>query len=311
MFETFIVNPLITILAIFYSLLGNNIVMAIIALTVIIRLATSPLLIRQQQATARMSELQPQLKELQKKYKNDREKLSQEQLKLYKDAGVNPLGGCLPIFIQLPILIALYQAIIFGLASTPFQVVDLSGRFLIPGLGDLVPLQNQFAGMDLTLPPTVNPVYALAFPLVVGITTWLQTKLTMPTPQPTGDARSDQAMQMTRSMTTIMPIMFAFFSLSFSVGLSIYFVVSNIVGIVQYTLMGKADWGKLLSRSKPAPAAPVTTSGKPKAVTAKATSGGGSVASHSHNDDVVITNVAKSVKRKDKKMRPRDSLQAD
>jgi YidC/Oxa1 family membrane protein insertase len=303
MFETFIINPLITILAIIYSLLGNNIVLAIIVLTVIIRLVTSPLLIRQQQATARMTEIQPQLKKLQEKYKNDREKLAQEQLNLYKEAGVNPLGGCLPVLIQLPIMIALYQAIIAGLASTPFQVVDLADRFLITGLGDLVPLQNQWAGMNLTLPPTVNPVYALAFPFVVGITTWLQSKLTMPTPQLTGDPRADQTAQMTRSMLTIMPIMFAFFSLSFSVGLSIYFVVSNIVGIIQYTLMGKADWSKLFTRTQPQPA---SAAGKPKAVTAKASAGGGKAGGNS--DDVIITHAPTASKRKDKKMRPRDSI---
>lgn len=309
MFETFIVNPLITVLALFYSLLGNNIVLAIIALTVIIRLATSPLLIRQQQATAKMSELQPRLKKLQEKHKNDREKLAQEQMKLYREAGVNPLGGCLPIFIQLPILLALYQAILFGLASTPFQVVDLSGRFMFPGLGDLVPLQNKWAGMDLTLAPTLNPAYALLFPVVVGVTTWLQTKLTMPTPKPTGDAKSDQAMQMTRSMTTIMPILFAFFSLSFSVGLSIYFVVSNIVGIVQYTLMGKAEWGKLLGREKDKdekPAAQKATESAAQPAVAAQSSAGGNVVSS--GGDVVIESAPKSKaeKRKSKKMRPRN-----
>jgi YidC/Oxa1 family membrane protein insertase len=300
MFQTFIVNPLITILAVFYSLLGNNIVLAIIALTVIIRLATSPLLIRQQQATAKMTEMQPKLKKLQEKYKNDREKLAQEQMQLYKEAGVNPLGGCLPIFIQLPIMIALYQAIIMGLASTPFQVVDLSGRFLLSSLGDLVPLQNQWAGMDLTLAPTMNPVYALAFPLVVGITTWLQSKLTMPAPQPTGDAKADQSVQITQSMTTIMPIMFAFFSLSFSVGLSIYFVVSNVVGIVQYTMMGKADWKGLFGGKKPeANKALVSDTAPSKSATpAKATSSGGS-----QHDEVVTATPRPRANRNDKKMR--------
>lgn len=300
MFQTFIVNPLITILAVFYSLLGNNIVLAIIALTVIIRLATSPLLIRQQQATAKMTEMQPKLKKLQEKYKNDREKLAQEQMQLYKEAGVNPLGGCLPIFIQLPIMIALYQAIIMGLASTPFQVVDLSGRFLLSSLGDLVPLQNQWAGMDLTLAPTMNPVYALAFPLVVGITTWLQSKLTMPAPQPTGDAKADQSVQITQSMTTIMPIMFAFFSLSFSVGLSIYFVVSNVVGIVQYTMMGKADWKGLFGGKKPeANKALVSETTPSKSATpAKATSSGGS-----QHDEVVTATPRPRANRNDKKMR--------
>lgn len=225
MFETFIVNPLITTLGFLYSLFGNNIVLAIIALTVIIRLVTFPLFIRQQQTTGKMTEMQPKLKKLQETYKNDREKLAVEQMKLYKEANINPLSGCLPILIQLPIIIALHQAITIGLANMP----------------------SQWAGMDLTLIPTMNPIYALVFPFVVGMTTWLQTKLSMSVSQPSGDVKTNRTVKITQSMAIIMPIMFTFFSLSFSVGLSIYLVVFNVVGIIQYTMMGKADWQGLFS----------------------------------------------------------------
>ncbi|MFW5696480.1 MAG: YidC/Oxa1 family membrane protein insertase [Phototrophicaceae bacterium] len=257
-----IVNPFITILTLFYSLLGQNIVLAIAVFTVVIRLLTSPLLLQQQRSAAAMKEVQPRLKKIQEKYKNDREKLAQEQMALYKEAGVNPLGGCLPLFIQLPILLGLYQAIIKGLAGTPFQLIDLSGRLMIPGLDHLVPLNNMWLNMDLTLAPTSNPAYALSLPVLVVVTTWLQSKLTMPT-MSMGDA-GGAAASMTRSMTTIMPLMFGFFSLSFSVGLSIYFVVSNVVGIIQYSLMGKAEWGALFNRQPAAaPAgAPAVVEGK-------------------------------------------------
>lgn len=256
-----IVNPFITILALFYSILGQNIVLAIAVFTVVIRLLTSPLLLQQQRSAAAMKEIQPRLKKIQEKHKNDREKLAQEQMALYKEAGVNPLGGCLPLFIQLPILLGLYQAIIKGLAGTPFQLIDLSGRLLIPGLDHLVPLNNMWLNMDLTLAPTANPIYALSLPVLVVVTTWLQTKLTMPS-MSMGDA-GGAAASMTRTMTTIMPLMFGFFSLSFSVGLSIYFVVSNVVGIIQYTLMGKAEWGALFGKpSQPAESAPVVVEGK-------------------------------------------------
>lgn len=268
-----IINPFITILAVFYRLFNNDIVIAIAALTVLIRLATSPLLIQQQRSTKAMQELQPKLRQLQDKYKNDREKLAQEQMALYREHGINPLGGCLPLLIQLPILLALYQAIIHGLAGTPYQLIDLSGRLLLPGLDQLVPLNNKWLGMDLTLAPTVNPVYALSLPVLVVVTTWLQSKLTIPAPPPDEDGKPNQAAMMTRQMTTIMPLMFGFFSLSFSVGLSIYFVVSNLVGIAQYTLMGKAEWGRLLGR-EPAPAeTPAVVSGSatpvPEAVPAR------------------------------------------
>lgn len=240
-----IINPFITVITLLYGLLGNNIVLAIAVFTVVIRLATSPLLIQQQRSAQAMQEVQPKLKKIQEKYKNDREKLAQAQMELYREEGINPLGGCLPLLIQLPILLGLYQAILHALASSPFQLIDLSERLLIPGLSSSVPLNNTWIGMDLTLAPTVNPTYALVLPVLVMVTTWLQSKLTMPS-IPAGDnGVPNQAAQMTRSMTTIMPVMFGFFSLSFSVGISIYFVVSNLVGILQYTLMGRADWSKL------------------------------------------------------------------
>lgn len=244
-----IINPFITVLTLLYGLLGENIVLSIAVFTVIIRLATSPLLIQQQRSMKAQQEIQPKIQELREKYKNDREKLAQAQMELFKEAGVNPLGGCLPLFIQLPILLGLYQAIIHALAGTPFQLIDLSGRLLIPGLDPYVPLNNMWIGMDLTLPPTANPAYALSLPLLVLVTTWLQSKLTVPEMPSGGDGQMNQAANMTRTMTTIMPLMFGFFSLSFSVGLSIYFVVSNVVGIVQYTLMGRAEWGRLLGRA--------------------------------------------------------------
>lgn len=234
-----ILNPFVTLLTLLYSWLGNNIVLAIIVLTVIIRMLTYPLLSKQQDSAKRMQELSPQLKKLQEKHKDDREKLSQAQMELYREAGVNPLGGCLPLLIQFPILIGLYQAIFFALAVTPFQLVDLSERLLVPGLDGLIPLENMWLGMDLTQPPTppINPVYALALPLLVMLTTYIQSKMTMP--QTPSNGPVDQAQAMTRSMTTIMPIMFGMFALSFSVGLSIYFIASNVIGIVQYSPAGK------------------------------------------------------------------------
>ena len=252
-----ILNPFVTVLTWLYSVLGNDVVLAIVVLTVIIRFLTYPLLARQQESSRKMQQLQPKLKKLQEKYKNDKEKLSEVQMKLYKDHGVNPVGGCLPLVVQFPILIGLYQSISFALAATPFQLVDLSERLLIPGLDPLIPLQRIWLGMDLTLPPTTNPVYALSLPLLVLITTWLQSKVTMgANQQPKSDDEEEdsssggQAAAMTQSMTTIMPLMFGFFSLSFSVGLSIYFVTSNIMGIIQYSPQGRDLMNKIFGSKK-------------------------------------------------------------
>ncbi len=246
-FWALILNPFITALTVLYQLFNSSVV-AIILFTVLIRLVTYPLTAQQTRASKAMAQLQPELKKMQEKYKNDREKLSQEQMKLYREYGVNPVGGCLPLIIQLPIWIGLYQAINHALAATPLQLLDLSGRFLLPGLDKLVPLNNIFFGMDLTQSPTANPTYALIFPALVLITSYLQSKMMTPPTAPSSDGKPNQAAAMTQSMTTIMPLMMGMFSLSFSVGLSVYFIVSNIMGIIQYARSGttKFTWASLL-----------------------------------------------------------------
>lgn len=268
-----ILNPFVTMLTWLYSMLNQDIVLAIVVLTVIIRLLTYPLLAKQQESQRKMQQVQPQLKKLQEKFKNDKEKLSQAQMKLYRENKVNPVGGCFPLVIQFPILIGLYQAIFFALAATPFQLVDLSERLLIPGLDALIPLQRFWSPipqlvqllpeMDLTKAPTENPSYALVLPLLVLITTWAQSKFSMASSNQASAKKDDddddddsgggaggQAQAMTKSMTTIMPIMFGAFSLSFSVGLSIYFVTSNLIGIVQYSPQGRQLLDRLFRKKR-------------------------------------------------------------
>lgn len=242
-----ILNPFVTLLTGMYALLGNNIVLAIVVLTIIIRMITYPLLAKQQQSAKRMQEVQPRLKKIQEKYKDDREKLAQAQMELYREAGVNPFGGCLPLLIQFPIMIGLYQAIYYALANTPFQLVDLSDRLMVPGLDNLIPLENVWLGMDLTAPPTPpgNPVFALALPLLVMVTTWLQFKMSTGASGMAAGGDNNQAAAMSKSMGTIMPVMFGAFALSFSVGLSVYFITSNIVGIIQYSEPGKRYLGRI------------------------------------------------------------------
>lgn len=251
-----IINPFVTLLTWMYAILGNNVVLAIVVFTVLVRVLTFPLMAKQQQSAKRMQELQPRLKKLQEKYKDDREKMAQAQMELYKEAGVNPFGGCLPLLIQFPILIALYQAIYFALANTPYQLVDLSERLMVPGLDRLIPLQNMWLGMDLTQPPVppINPLYALALPLLVMVTTYVQSKMTLAATgqntAPSASGEMDQAAAMSRSMTTVMPIMLGAFALSFSVGLSVYFITSNLLGILQYSPLGKRLLDRLFTSER-------------------------------------------------------------
>lgn len=268
----FILNPFVTLLTFLYSVFNHDMVLAIIVFTVLIRLLTYPLTAQQQRSSAAMQQLQPELKKLQEKHKNDREKLAQEQMRLYREYGINPLGGCLPLIIQFPIFIALYQAIIHALASTPLQLIDLSNRLLIPGLNAVIPLDNTWLGMNLSQAPNMNAIslsnpvslIAIILPLLVVVTTWLQFKVTTPPPTPSDDGKPSQAQAMSQSMGTIMPLMYGFFALSFSVGLSIYFIASNVIGIVQYALMGKADFKRIfnIGGARDVPPPPVKIEGR-------------------------------------------------
>ena len=224
-----ILQPMLNALLWLYNILGDQFWLAIIVFTVIIRGAMTPLMLPQQRSAKKMQELQPRLNELKKKYGKDRERMSQEQMKLYKEAGVNPMGGCLPMLVQFPIWIGLYQSIIQALGYQPLQLLNLSGNIypFMQGVWAAVPLNRFFLGMDLALTPQQLGGITYALPVLVAGTSWLQTKM-MGTPGG-GDS---QAGGMGQSMTLMMPLMFGFFSLNFSTGLSFYFIVSNIIGII-------------------------------------------------------------------------------
>jgi len=245
MWDTIIINPMVNTLLWIYSVIGNFGI-AIIIFTIVIRLITHPLTVSQIKSTKKMQEMQQskEFQEIQKKYKNDREKLSREQMRLYQEMGVNPLGSCLPTLIQLPIIIGLYQAIIRALAVTPAQLLELSNHiYPFINASNLIPLENRFLWMNLSQPERLY-VFGVGIPILaifVVITTYLQSKLMTPVSQP-----GDQGAAMTRAMNIYMPFLMGYLAYSFASGLSLYFVASNVIGIVQYSAMGKVDWRNLL-----------------------------------------------------------------
>lgn len=243
----FLTNPFATALLFLYQLLGGNIILTIIIFTVIIRFLVFPLTWQQLKSSREMQKIQPEMKELREKYKNDREKMAQAQMDLYRKHGINPFAGCLPLLVQLPILLGLYGAITIALATSPLQVLDVSHRLLVPSLSSLIPLQNQFWIWNLGQPDTT-----FLLPIIVVATTWLQQKLIMPV-NPDADPK-DPSVQMSRQMTIMMPLMIGFFSIQFASGLSIYWIVGNIIGIVQYALLGKVDVRAAFGLKKPQPA---------------------------------------------------------
>lgn len=257
MWDTFILNPMVNALMLIYQYLGHNFGLAIIVFTILIRLITLPLTLQQQRSTQKMQELQQSKRwqETLKKYKDDKKKLQEEQLKMYQEVGFNPLSGCLPMLIQFPIIIGLYQAVMRALASTPIQLLDLAKHFypFVPGLASLIPLNSRFLWMDLGLPerlylPFLPNVGIPVLTILVVITTWLSTKLTTP-PSPDG-----QSAQMGQMMSIYMPLLLGYFAYTFAAGLSLYFVVSNILQIIQSAAMGKVNWRNLFSLSSPKPA---------------------------------------------------------
>lgn len=259
MWDTLIINPMVNTLLGIYSLLAgvfgpaHMFGLAIIIFTLLIRVITYPLTLQQIRSASKMQEMQnsKKWKDIQKKYKDDREKLSQEQMALYKELGINPFGSCLPLLIQFPIIIGLYQAIIRALAVTPVQLLDLSTHIypFING-GDLIPLNNRFLWMDLSEPERLI-VFGIGIPILtilVVVTTYVQQKVMAP--PPAAPEQGAQMGQMTQAMNIYMPLLMGWLAYSFSSGLALYFVASNAVGILQYAAMGKVNWRNLLPGAK-------------------------------------------------------------
>lgn len=197
----------------------------IILLTVLVRLVTAPLTVRQMRSMKRMADLRPKMDVIQKKHADDRQKQSEEMMKLYREAGVNPLGGCLPILLQFPVFIGLYYA----LQSS----IDLRQAPFVGWIDDLSAPETLF-----TMPGVDLPVRLL--PIIMGVSMVLQQKLTPASPgmDPT------QA----RMMSTIMPVMFTVMFYQFPSGLVLYWFVSNLLAIAHQA------W---INRPQPSAAKPI------------------------------------------------------
>ena len=197
-----------------YSVIPNYGV-AIILLTILVRAVTAPLTVRQMRSMERLRRVQPRMKEIQEKYKDDRQKQSEELMKLYRLEKVNPLGGCFPMLLQLPVFVGLFYALrsSLELRHAPFVgwINDLSAPdelFTIPGLG---------------LPVRVLPI-------VMGATMFFQQKITpMQTPDP----------MQARMMMIVMPIMMTVLFYQFPSGLVLYWMLSNVLAILHQLWIGR------------------------------------------------------------------------
>ena len=256
-----LVIPMTNFLVLLATLSFGSFGLAIILFTLFTRGVTWPLTRQQLRASKAMQAAQPRIVEIQKKYKDPRRR-SEETMKVYREAGFSPLGCVWPMLIQFPIWIALYQAIRFTLGATPENVLDLSQRlYPVPFLRTAVPLENHFLWMDLG-----KPDGTLIMAVLVGASTWVQQRMTTPT-----SASADpQQQSVNQTMMWMMPLMFAFFTLQFPSGLALYWVATNVVGVVmQYFYQGPSnfDWRRIISMS-PAPAPAATQARKPAEIAA-------------------------------------------
>ncbi|MCX6012164.1 MAG: YidC/Oxa1 family membrane protein insertase [Chloroflexi bacterium] len=236
-------DPIMNVMIVLANIFGSF-GLSIIAITIIVRLIMIPLTFRQLKSTKRMQDMQPRIAELQKKYAKDKQKLSEETMKLYKEVGMNPIGCIWPWLIQLPVWIALFQSIRQALAASPEDLLNLSQHLYSWSIVNrTIPLPSNFLWFSLAIP---DQLYIL--PVLVGVTMWLQQKMTA-TPS------VDPSQKRTNMMMQIMfPILFAFITIQFPSGLGLYFVVSAVVGIIiQYFVTG---WGGLTWFNKKTTAIP-------------------------------------------------------
>ncbi|MCH8801941.1 MAG: membrane protein insertase YidC [Chloroflexi bacterium] len=248
-----IIRPMLNGLVVLYTILFSQMGLAIIVLTGLIRLVTLPLTLKQLKQMRAMSSLQPKLKEIQDRYSRDKSRVSQETMRLYREAGVSPIGCLGPMIVQMPILIGLFRVLIQVVFTRPDDLVGLSEKMYtwipIAPIFASAPMDSGFLWLDLAKSDPTN----LIIPVLVFASTWVQQKMTM---QPSTDPRQsgNQAM-----MLWLMPLMIAFFSFTLPSGLALYWITSNVIGIgIQYFVTG--GWGPLFplfpkAASKEAPVA--------------------------------------------------------
>ncbi len=240
-----LVYPLLTLLIIAYDFV-HDFGLAVVIVTVLIRLALYPLYVRQIRSSRGLQELAPALNDIKKKYGSDRAKLNEEQMKLYRERGVNPAGGCLPMLVFLPVLIAMYSAFQQAPKFDGAELQEIVHRYL-PFIQVGIPLDSkidmtahwlpwiQAAGRDLSQsdPYFILPVLSGALQLVASV-------MAMPRNPPKTDDPTQRTMQ---SMTYTFPLLTIVFFNSFPAGVFIYYITTTLFQIVQqYFVMG---WGQL------------------------------------------------------------------
>lgn len=252
--DTFLLQPILNILLVFYYLFFNNLGLAIIALTVAIRLVLTPVVLPSMKAMQKMKEFAPELAKLKERHKGDKTKLMQAQADFYKNKGINPASGCLPQIVQLVILIALFQ--VFSQALYPNgDPVEKVNRLAYPSLALKSPLNTKFFYLDLAKPDTFN-VAGTPLPLpgpfllVAALVQFLSSMMLSPTlgkqekvAKKTPGEIDDVMAATQKQMLYLFPLLTLFIGLSFPSGLVLYWIVFSLFQTMQQYLI--SGWGGL------------------------------------------------------------------
>ncbi len=224
----------------------HNYGVAIILLTILIRLILYPLMQKQMVSMREMQKIQPLMKAVQEKYKNDKERLNKELMALYKEHKVNPMGGCLPLLIQMPILILLFQTLrVFKYYIPNTEIID--GGFLwianqVEVIKDGLPVMVGGLAAPEHLIGLGDGIFGLTYvgilPFLVGGSMYIQQKMTSTggTAAGKGGGSGEQTQKM---MTIMMPLLIGFMSFSLPSGLTLYWFTSTLLGIGQQYLINK------------------------------------------------------------------------
>jgi len=229
-FNTILYQPLFNALIFLYQFLpGKDFGVAVIVLTIIIRIILYPLMLKSIKSQKMLSELQPKIQEIQQKYKNDKEKQAKEMMGLYQKEKINPFGGCLPLLIQLPILITLYR--VFWKGLEPGAVSHLYS--FVPNPGEINPT---FFGLINLAEPSLG----LAF--LAGISQFFQTKMLMPKdkkPAGEGDQMSQFSGMMQKQMLYFFPIFTVFILWKLPSAIGLYWLITALFSIFQQHIILK------------------------------------------------------------------------
>lgn len=256
MWNTIFFQPLLNALIFLYNLLGQDLGLAIIGLTVLIRGALTPLTLPSLKSGQKMKELQPEINKLKEQYGKDKQTFAKKQLELFKTNGVNPAAGCLPQIIQLVVLIALYQAFNLVLQSDGNLVVNLNKLLYAPlQLSQDFVLNTKFLYLNLAQPDlftipgikiagfTLDKLPGIFLILAAAVQFW-SSKLMMPmakkttlVAQKTPGQTDDLATSMQTQMLYLFPLMTLFIGFKFPSGLILYWLVFSLIMLVQQLLL--------------------------------------------------------------------------